>query len=148
MCPRDHMIVERKGLVCDIGWWDYATSWEMLVWRSHVWCHVARKNDRGPSYCNTQDLPQISSSSNRHPSLGPPLSSFPCFTFISISLLPSHHMSPYLTSLLSLIPCNTIDFLFTLTHCHFVIVLLSYSSNSTITHSPWLIASFPLYINP
>ena len=62
-------------------------------------------------------------------------------------LLPCHYQLP-LISLLSLIPCNTIDFLFTLTHCHFVIDLLSYSLDSTMTHYPWLIASFPLVYKP
>ena len=80
----------------------------------------------------------ISRSFPSFPSLDSPLSLHPCFLITMCSLI----------LLLSLIPCTTIDFPFTLTHLHFVIDLLSYSSNSTMTHSPWLIASSPSYINP
>ena len=42
---------------------------------------------------------QISSSSHGHPSPGPSLIPFPCFTFISTPLLPYHHAFPYLASI-------------------------------------------------
>ena len=72
------------------------------------------------------------------PFLVSPSSPYPCFLVTILSLI----------LLLSLIPSITTDFLFTLTHCHFVIDLLSYSLNSTMTHSSWLLAPFPLVYKP